>query len=349
MGLAVTGAMMPRFLIALLAIFLTACGSGSPSSPSPGGSTSQSLRGATVSAIDGQPIPSITVKIGSQTAVSDMNGAFDVLNVNQGSQTVVLTGAAIIERQTTVSIPSEGPARASLIPAAFDLAAFDQMFRGNGQLQRWTSAPGLVVFTKVMQDDTFSGGDAYHATGDQLSEAETSLMVEHLTEGLGLLTGNTYTAFSSVELESPSSGDRVSTMRSGKIVAGRFKGVQSLANTIGFGRMSIESTGRIVGGALYLDNDFDRTSDKRRLLRIHELGHGLGYLHVTSRPSIMNPAIGPEPTTFDRQGASIAFQRLPGNQSPDTDAGTAPRPGTGGTFGVRRINCGVFSSVVPES
>jgi hypothetical protein len=294
-------------------------------------------------------MPSITVKIGSQTAVSDMNGAFDVVNLNQGSQTAVLTGASIVERQTTVNVPSEGPARASLIPAAFDLVAFDQMFRGGGQLQRWTSAPGLVVFAKVMQYDTFSSGDAYHATGDQLSEAETSLMIAHLTEGLALLTGNTYTTFSSVEIENPSSGDKVSTMRSGKIVAGRFKGVQSLANTIGFGRMSIESTGRIAGGALYLDNDFDRTSDKRRLLRIHELGHGLGYLHVTSRTSIMNPAIGPEPTTFDRQGATIAFQRMPGNQSPDTDAGTTPRPGTGGTFGVRRIMCAPSTSVVPES
>jgi hypothetical protein len=33
----------------------------------------------------------------------------------------------------------------------------------------------------------------------------------------------------------------------------------------------------------------------------------------------MNPAIGPEPTDFDRAGAVIAFQRTPGNQSPDID------------------------------
>ena len=31
----------------------------------------------------------------------------------------------------------------------------------------------------------------------------------------------------------------------------------------------------------------------------------------------MNPAIGPEPTDFDRAGAIVAFQRTPGNRSPD--------------------------------
>jgi len=54
-------------------------------------------------------------------------------------------------------------------------------------------------------------------------------------------------------------------------------------------------------------------------LRIHELGHALGYQHVTARPSIMNASIGPEPTDFDRAGATIAFQRLPGNRAPDAD------------------------------
>ena len=77
---------------------------------------------------------------------------------------------------------------------------------------------------------------------------------------------------------------------------------------------------------MYLDREFDQSDARRRLLRIHELGHALGYLHVRSRTSIMNPSIGPEPTTFDRQASIIAFQRVPGNRAPDMD------PSSSGVF-----------------
>ncbi len=77
---------------------------------------------------------------------------------------------------------------------------------------------------------------------------------------------------------------------------------------------SEQPDGSIVGGAMYLDREFDRDDNRRRLLRIHELGHALGYQHVESRTSIMNPSIGPEPTEFDRQGAMVAFARPVGQQ-----------------------------------
>jgi hypothetical protein len=54
---------------------------------------------------------------------------------------------------------------------------------------------------------------------------------------------------------------------------------------------------------------------------------------VNIRPSIMNPAIGSEPTEFDRAGALIAFQRLPGNRTPDIDASSTPPFTTKGAAG----------------
>ena len=47
----------------------------------------------------------------------------------------------------------------------------------------------------------------------------------------------------------------------------------------------------------------------------------------------MNPSVGSGVTGFDRDAAVIAFQRAPGNRSPDsdlTDSGSAPRAGTFG-------------------
>jgi hypothetical protein len=150
-----------------------------------------------------------------------------------------------------------------------------------------------------------------------------SEMVAHLTEGLALLTGNTYTSFASVTVERPSAGTRASALREGQIVVGRYEGIVSMANTIGYGLWSERGEGVVSGGAMFLDREFDQEDGRRRLLRIHELGHALGYLHVRSRTSIMNPAVGPEPTAFDRQAAIIAFQRPPGNRPPDTDPSPA--------------------------
>jgi hypothetical protein len=235
----------------------------------------------------------------------------------------MLTANSIVERHTTVATPLTEPVREALIPSDFDLDAFDQMFRASGGIERWTSAPPLVVLTTVMNYETsFNDGQTYHASSEQLTDAETDLLVSQLTDGLALLTGNTFTAFASVDRERASSGATVNTLRAGMIVVGRYNGVKALANTIGFGRWAADANGQVTG-------------DKRRLLRTHELGHALGYTHVFTRTSIMNPAIGPEPTDFDRQGAIIAFQRVPGNMSPDTDpSGPGIERAGGGVFGI---------------
>ena len=176
-------------------------------------------------------------------------------------------------------------------------------------------------------DCSSSGRPARHfpATADQLTDDEVTSMTAHLTEGLGLLTAGTFTSFASVSVERPQSGEQVSVRRPGTIVVGRYTGITTLANTIGYGNWAEQPDGTIVGGTMWLDRDFDRDDSRRRLLRIHELGHALGYNHVTVRTSIMNPAIGPEPTDFDRAGASIAFQRPVGNVAPDTDPATGRR------------------------
>jgi hypothetical protein len=56
-----------------------------------------------------------------------------------------------------------------------------------------------------------------------------------------------------------------------------------------------------------------------RSLRVHEMGHALGYGHVTLRASFMNSSAVNEPLDFDRDATRLAFQRPLGNRSPDRD------------------------------
>jgi hypothetical protein len=312
-------------VICAISALLGAC-SHAPSAPSDA-SPDSGLLGYTVNAIDAAPAAGLVVRVGNARPVTtDAQGYFQAEVVAPGAYETTISDSTrtIVDRHTTVTVPASARARFSLIPVTFDLQAFDEMFRTtNARLQRWTTRPSLVLLASIM---SLKGGSAgsYSATSEQMSDGEVSEMIVHLTEGLSLLTGGTYTTFAAVDVERPAPDERVTVWRPGTIVVGRYTGVVSTEGTIGFGQWAEQPDGSITGGATFLDREFDRVDSRRRLLRIHELGHALGYLHVTSRPSIMNPAIGPEPTEFDRAGASIAFQRSPGNRAPDTDPSSTP-------------------------
>lgn len=310
--------------VVTLCITAAAC-SGSASSPT-APDAARVFEGQAVSAIDGTAMGAVNIRIGNGSAVqTDANGNFHVDVGSPGTYAAVVTGAPVVERRTSVTGPTAERTKMTLIPATFDLDAFNEMFRAtSNRLQRWTERPSLVVLGSVMK---YVNGarDEYEATAEQLSDAETAAFIAHLTEGLALLTGGTYTSFASVVIERPPPGQQVNVQRARTIVAGRYVGIYTSRNTIGYGAWADQPDGTVVGGSMWLDRDFDRDNAQRRLLRIHELGHALGYTHVTARTSVMNPVLGPEPTDFDRAGALIAFQRPVGNTSPDSDPGGTAR------------------------
>lgn len=203
-------------------------------------------------------------------------------------------------------------------PDADAVALEELLFGGHASSLRWDRVPELVVLMPVMAYE--QGRTDYHATAEQLTEDEAAALVRDLTDALSVLTAKAVTAFSSVRHETHAPGMRVATMRPGQIVVGRYAGVRQQLATLGLGgRMTRGTT--IRAGSIVLDADFDRTNSGRRLLRMHELGHTLGYNHVHSRASVMNPRIGSEPTDFDRTAARIAFQ---GFTAPVTGCATTP-------------------------
>jgi len=190
-----------------------------------------------------------------------------------------------------------------------DRLALDEMLRGTQATPlRWDRVPELVVMMPVMQYEK-SKSTEYRATGEQLSEDEATELVSDLTKALVLLSDGAFRGFAAIRRETVAAGEIVNVMRRGQIVVARYNGVRDQLNTIGFGGRSTRGS-TINAGSIILDADFDRAGPTRRLLRMHELGHALGYNHVVSRVSIMNPKIGPEPTDFDRVAARVAFQNF---------------------------------------
>jgi hypothetical protein len=315
------GDMLRISAIGVALVLVSACGGSSsptgPSSASNSTETRTTFLGQTVDAITGAVSANVTVRVpGAAATTSDTQGLFQ-LDVTGAPIRAQMRGDGMFDRDAIVRQAGGERTRVSLIPTTFDLPAFDEMFRARARLQRWTTRPALVIVAAVM--DYQGESDAYTATSDRLSDDEVAQMTADVTEGLSLLTGGTYTSFASVEVERLSAGARVPVLRQGKIVVGRYNGIATDAGRVGYGRWFEMSDGSVAGGAIFLDPRFDRTDSRRRLLRIHELGHALGYNHVTKRPSVMNAMIGTEPTDFDRAAAVIAFQRPVGNHSPDTD------------------------------
>lgn len=193
-------------------------------------------------------------------------------------------------------------------PESTEARAMDEMLRGaGGRARRWTHQPSLVVITREMQ---FEGllQDDYAALSDTLSATDAQELAADLTAGLGMLTGGRFLAFDGIYYEDAAPGSRVNVMRAGQIVVGRFRGVRKALDGVGFGGRTTLPDGTITSGIVMLDTEYDRSDRMRRLLRIHELGHALGYNHVESRASIMNPTLGSGLTEFDRRVALIAFR-----------------------------------------
>jgi Matrixin len=318
-----------RMILAIIAATapLPGCGAAptgsTPTMPSaPPQPANGSTTGFVRDALSDAPVTAARIAgdgIGSSTA--DLDGTFTVASIVAGGVfTASVTGTEYVPHVTNIRIP--GPsALVTLIPVTFDLAAFDEMMRSNSMvLQRWIDSPPLKLQKSVLQFTDLLA-EQFTATTEVLSEDETIGLREDLLWALPQMTGGQFTTFGNSTVEASQPGGRVAVLQSGVITVARYLGLEAQTGFTGYTRWQFEPSGRVVGASIMLDRAFDRNSTRAilRALRAHELGHALGYNHVSRRTSVMNAGIYVEPTAFDRQATSIAFKRPPGNRAPDSD------------------------------
>jgi hypothetical protein len=185
--------------------------------------------------------------------------------------------------------------------ATVHAAALKEMLEGaGGRRETWTTTPTLVVLASVMDYKTGDLATGFHPTSRTLSSEDLAQLTDELTSALEELTDGRLSGFRDVIIEAVEPGRPVSMFRPGQIVVGRFHGVMAATGNLGYGGRSTRRSGTISGAAVVLDEESDRDQARRRLVRTHELGHALGYNHVVSRPSIMNPRVGSAFSEFDR-------------------------------------------------
>jgi hypothetical protein len=298
------------------------CGGSSPAAPTTadpvalqGTASVRSVSGTVRDVIDGSALGGVTVAIDrSGSASTDGGGQFVVpSSAANGRYDTTLSGPHVVTRQTTVTIPS--PALAlTLIPASFDMASFEEFARGlaSGFTIRWTSAPALIVETSLVA----SPSEENVALADRIPSAEVDRVVERLSGALPLLTGSAFATFASVTRRTTPAGSPARMFNPGAITVVYYTesngacGQASPRFTIG--------TSQVIAAAVWLKLGCASLSRNTTVL-VHELGHALGYGHVTVRPSVMGPTAGMDLTGFDMAAAAIVYRRPPGSRAPDTD------------------------------
>ncbi len=283
-----------------------------------------SVGGRVIDALTQMGLGGVSVVGDGISCSSDMNGQFTLASAHGAfPKSVSFTRSGFLERQTWLN--DAGQPTVSLIPGSLNLRAFDEMLR-SPVLRRWREAPRLVIETRAVQYADLNATSAA-AIADVMSDAEFNSVRGDLEWALAKLTGGTFNSFRSVSRQDSPADGSVPLLNAGQITVVRMAGLTQATGYWGFGRFMSHADGTVVAGLVVLDRDFERTSSQyRRSLRAHELGHALGYAHVSGIGSVMDPSGRVEPTAFDLDAFRIAFQRLPGNRAPDIDPDPSMAP-----------------------
>jgi hypothetical protein len=255
--------------------------------------------------------------VGLISARTDARGFFSI-STGTSTYPLLLTHPDFVERRTAAILPASG-LHVSMIPLTFDRAAFEELAPRAGAtgLRRWTGDPSLIVLTNVVEYD----GVAYDpmVTDRRVADADFGCLLDGVQRAIAPMSDNAMT-FKKVDVVSPSAGSRFSIpgTTEGTIVVAVARGLSANGRASAFAGIRPEV---LVRGVVWISADnLPLCGSTAARVYPHELGHALGYQHVTLEASVMS---GIQPTSaltaFDREALRIVYQRPPGNRAPDVD------------------------------
>lgn len=298
---------------------LSACGRG-PGAPSPMVRTTVRV----VSALNPQVgLPQVAVRVGSGPEQQTDASGMAVLEVETAATVSIrLTHPAYVDRETSVRVPDDRTVDLSLIPLSHNMAAFEELSPRTAGLQRWTRNPKLLVLTHAVDYSAATlGFREFPVINRRISPGQLDCLSAGIAAALPDMGGGHLT-WESIEIGEVEPGTRFRTDQTedGTIVV---LPATSLG-AVGRGTAYVGAEPfTLTRGAVWMTTDLIDFCLISLLYR-HELGHALGYLHVTRTVSMMSEGLPATLTEFDRSSISILFQRRPGNRSPDRDPSGVP-------------------------
>ncbi|MGH7566253.1 MAG: BACON domain-containing protein [Gemmatimonadota bacterium] len=281
----------------------------------PSTSSSVLLAGQLVDQFDGHALAGLTVQYDGQSTKTNSSGMFTIAGSPTSSlEQLTLSGTGVYSR---VTFARTGDSQWHVVPSSFSMTAFDDVARDEfgSATVRWVAPPTVYVDS---QPEGF--------TSAELSTWISQVQVQ-AAEFVSKWTGAAIKPAAVIVTSNPPSDFSLGTIVIHFSENSSSYGGSSTA--IGYARLSYSSDRSITGSAVwlrYLGYSGTSGAGKRKGILGHELGHAMGFGHMSSgTASFMEPSIGSKTDllAFDQQAASLLYTRSPNNTSPDIDSSSS--------------------------